>query len=310
MTHLNNVHLTQPTFILLYPHLLTTMASPSGHFNIFPSFPREIRLQIWMLASPDPRIIDLTLRNSEGGLLYGRYSAAKGPWFWTTGSTISLPLLQVNHEARNTTLESYSPTSIREKNGLSWRAAYIDFKRDTLYRACERFDPLFQFQQAYDIIIENPSTWTCNTTKLALPLTVIREDFWKSYHRTLGGFQDFNHPDGRKYAIRCILSILLRFPAIKQLFLVIDGRDDQFGGVPEIVEPSESYADYDDPTGHIIALKAISLIVDDLRNNHPNINLPRIDLALFTNGDNTSLERRWYYDYAECQITSTGPQVL
>ncbi|KUJ10455.1 uncharacterized protein LY89DRAFT_740166 [Mollisia scopiformis] len=272
------------------------MDSCLDHFALFPLFPVEIRLNIWNRSFPEPRIIDLKLINSKGESLNQKNRTIDGPWHWASTSSFSLPLLQVNHEARRLMLQSYKPTNICQQNGA---ILYIDFERDTVYRACYQCDPLFQFDLTHDTVVSNASSWTSNVTNLALHLTVFKGRDASGQTIVCPSLDTFSLPSARQGPLRNLHTVCMHFPALRKLWIVIDGRDDQFVGKDEIVDPSPQHGDWFLHIKMVDALGAIELVVEDSRNQQPDSSLPQINLGLLTNGqDNELATRRWYYDFA------------
>lgn len=283
------------------------------HFNLFTLFPEEIRLKIWKESFPKPRIIDLKFANSEGfSYVFSLASGcgSDGPWHWTTNSRLSLPLLQVNHEARRTTLELYKPTTIRQENALRSGATYIDFARDTIYRSCIFPDRLFKFDEAYNIMVSNTSTWSCNITRLAIGFAVLQPRRYLLRGEWLGTFV-FPSAKARKHALRVLLVACTHFPAVQNLLLAIDGRETQFGGSTEIVDSSKLPVDIRHHDGREAALRALSIVAGSLRSQRPDVNLPEVKLVLFTNGEDTaSWERHWSYYDSSYSVARPGSRLF
>jgi 2EXR family len=96
---------------------IATSSCQLQEFRHFPNLTLEIRMKIWRLALPGPRLVELTLLDNEH--LDWRSDPNKdGQWFWTT--TVPPPnLLHVSHEAREAILSHTSQfCMVREQNRM------------------------------------------------------------------------------------------------------------------------------------------------------------------------------------------------
>jgi hypothetical protein len=120
--------------------------SDSGdRFTLFPKLPPEVRLTIWDMALPGPRVITI---------LPGPGCPTPGYQF---GKCDQPPVhLQVNVEARSTTLKTYSLDF--DCDNLSNKPKYFQFERDTLrlinWQRCSRDlskEPWIIFKSSKDV---------------------------------------------------------------------------------------------------------------------------------------------------------------
>jgi hypothetical protein len=101
--------------------LVTTGAV--GQFIFFPKLPVEIRLEIWRLALPSPRIIEVFQTLEK---LYERKSEIKV-------NNPPLTLLHVNREAREVASNKYMLLSNVSASSLDFYHARLDPNKDTIF---------------------------------------------------------------------------------------------------------------------------------------------------------------------------------
>ncbi|KAE9376562.1 hypothetical protein N431DRAFT_462388 [Stipitochalara longipes BDJ] len=139
-------------------------------FTLFPDFPTELRLKIWKLALPEPRLVGLNFWKEEE--VHIEYASKDG--------TFSTVLLDACKESARVFRRNYSDSAIiLSTSGTSNEAiekfvrkklvqhGFIDLERDFLY-----FDP----KTLYDILID------CNSTIVmeGLKKTAVRSLDWAS----------------------------------------------------------------------------------------------------------------------------------
>ncbi|CZR51040.1 uncharacterized protein PAC_00915 [Phialocephala subalpina] len=105
----------------------TDMALES--FTLFPELPSELRLKIWKLANPGPRILGVghRMQYREG---YGRIIPTTMDW--RTSDPVPT-LLHVCHDSRTEALKVYQPSFATFGTPRHEGKNYIDFSRDILY---------------------------------------------------------------------------------------------------------------------------------------------------------------------------------
>ncbi|CZR67698.1 uncharacterized protein PAC_17597 [Phialocephala subalpina] len=221
-------------------------------FEPFTRFPKELRLQVWKCILPEPRIIDVEIIEKKGERL-----------------------------RRPTSLQPASGTGSAPRHNNFAAAANV------LYRASFRFDPLFEENVAKDFDSRLTSWWVQKTEMLGVHLTFIKANFLGVIDSNMDGFKCFNEASGRAHAVPCLLTLIETSRRLKQILIVIDGRDARFSGPVEIIEPLPGSVEFREADGYLFALKAISLIVADLKAQRPDLSSPEIKLALLTNGEGT-----------------------
>ena len=93
------------------------------HFHVFPKLPPELRLKIWKLALPGPRVIKLWKQRLTGSSIGQSEEFVKAAY-------IIPRLLHASHEARSVGLLAYN--LIYEKR-QELKPFYFDVKHDTLF---------------------------------------------------------------------------------------------------------------------------------------------------------------------------------
>jgi hypothetical protein len=274
------------------------MEQPFSKFTCFKRLAPELRLKIWEDALPEPRIIDLQLLNEHGEQLSDLRSSG-WQWCYTSRKNNLEALSQTNHEARDVYLKSYQKTDILEQLGGFSRKFYIDFSRDIfypnsrLYRSSSR---ALDSEVARGFLARPNSAWTYKTTLLAV------------HPSTLSKIFDYGHLMGsmglmaaRGRATEFLLHTFLEFPKLQHLRVVIDGRNKVFSGPHEIVEPSEANEDYVYFGCRAVIQAGFADFLKHLKEQNPEISIPKTELALIINGKDTAKwERRWDYRYMSC----------
>ncbi|KAF8854119.1 hypothetical protein BDZ45DRAFT_677200 [Acephala macrosclerotiorum] len=98
-------------------------------FTLFPELPTELRLKIWKLAIPGPRILSVGHR-MQYGEGYGRIIPTAMEW--RTSDPVPT-LLHVCHDSRTEALKVYQPSFAAFRTPRQEGKNYIDFSRDILY---------------------------------------------------------------------------------------------------------------------------------------------------------------------------------
>jgi len=150
------------------------MATEAPIFNKFPELPVELRLLVWSHALPDSQTVIITNDNR-----YERISRAKNAkvrHIDQARATYKLPsLLMVNTEARDVTLETYTPTASKYLQGVP---IYLDFNKDTLYIADDSAAASFLAKKK-NVNVEslaNEKDLESNLRRLAIGGTLIRHN--------------------------------------------------------------------------------------------------------------------------------------
>ncbi|CAG8955034.1 hypothetical protein HYFRA_00007048 [Hymenoscyphus fraxineus] len=105
-------------------------------FHLFPKLPAEIRLQIWSLAPPDDRVVEVG------------YSFNTQRWYVYRRSYTVCGLLRANKESRAEYLRTYLPLfplcktldDVRRRRADSLPISHFNIEVDTLYIGPSRFD--------------------------------------------------------------------------------------------------------------------------------------------------------------------------
>ncbi|KAH7360582.1 hypothetical protein BKA65DRAFT_493539 [Rhexocercosporidium sp. MPI-PUGE-AT-0058] len=90
------------------------MASIISSFHHFPRLPPELRLRVWTLALPSPRIIELTWKSQARSL---------------TSKSITPAILRTCHESRYSAIQYYKKVQL----GNCTQVILVDFERDTIF---------------------------------------------------------------------------------------------------------------------------------------------------------------------------------
>ena len=270
-------------------------------FHCFSKLPKEIRQEIWRFALPEPRFIELTARNQERPHRIYRRAGKATEVLWTALSP-PLLLLNVNHEARQTTLESYEPSAAWDQSATPWRRAYVNYSKDVLYFTADSLQALLHFlngDAAPQMLVP------LNLAKVSTLSVEAR--FGHRYCENRRTLQPSDDCRGRSRAIRNLGALFATFPKLKRLLFVIDGRDSGFGGPDHLVKATEEHEDYSLPNGREAMMHWTSQLIEEVGSRNPGLLVPAVGLSLLVNGSGHSeahLERRWDYSRAECEVHS------
>lgn len=279
------------------------------YFHQFPLLPKELRVQIWKNALPEPRIIELNLIDKLHPTLYlwQTHGEDDNEFVWETASPpINIPLLRASREARLATLESYENKGIYYHGTNTWTYVYVDFSRDTFYL---NRDEHMHVMCGFAMDIPEDLYWTARVQNLAVNLGMFAIRNIGEIPR-YSRFEQFWTPEGQADVIRDLLDIFENFPALKKFNFALDGRNPIFGGPVEIIEPTAEFEDYWEPDGRTLASAWIPDTLSELHRQRPQVRIPpQVGLKLLTNGkDMEHLERRWDYCYACCRFVEPGYQ--
>ncbi|KAG4422244.1 hypothetical protein IFR04_004624 [Cadophora malorum] len=278
-------------------------------FTVFSLLPKELRLEIWKRALPEPRLIEMTFIDREWPLrrLLTRRDQP-GAWVWVaTTNDISLPLLRVNAEARSLTLGSYTLVQICTQTHSIGQQIYIDFYRDTIYFARYSQERLFDVLDGRFAEIQHTGMLTSKARSLAINLGSLSKGPWNWDPDTYPGVEHLSSAEGRTDASKLFVKMFRSFPKLRELFVVVDGRHPDLGGSVEIARPSSDQEDFYEPAGQDIAKRWIPEALNKVREISPDLHQPRVALAVLTNGSNSAiLERRWDYLHACCRFREPG----
>jgi hypothetical protein len=239
-------------------------------FHLFPQLPLELRLQIWEEAIPSPRILHIkeTAPSSDPG----SYDHQRRNW--TTTAQVPPPsMLLVNHESFDVASKYYELAFPTKKDvqypqqGCS--RTWIDFQRDVVYIDRQ------SFKQRY---LRNPRS--CQRPLATSGLL----DRGRIVNLAFKG-DDFLGRGARQDNHIVVHDIYREFPALKQLYIVIDHyvstrydehyfkavtRDLVFLDIPgwEHINASKVLNLYDDasPSCHIFSPRTVDftrMIVDE-----------------------------------------------
>ena len=265
-----------------------------GTFHPFPLLPKELRLEIWKLALPDPRVIELSLLRSDYPLRLPQryYRASRGAWWWVaSASPTTFPLIRTNAEARSIALASYERCEILNRNDTVRHPMYINFSKDTIFVTRDAVDDLKEVLVGSHRRVRFMN-WRTKVRNLALPLDILERPGYLRAALIPG--PEPADPKGFKEATRYIADIVRTFPGLKDLSLVIDARNPGFGGDAEIIESTSEHEDYEEPEGRELASSWIPEVLAGLASESSDVQLPSVRLALLINGrDTPELERRW-----------------
>ncbi|PVH74001.1 hypothetical protein DL98DRAFT_40963 [Cadophora sp. DSE1049] len=272
-------------------------------FHPFPLLPKELRMEIWKLALPDPRITELSFMCTDDPLrLPRRYRrTSRGAWSWmATATPITFPLIHINVEARAYALSTYELCGIPNQSDPTRHPMYIDFSKDTIFITREAQDRLGE------VLVGNYrgvrfTNWRSKVRNLAVPLAVLRKSQYSRAALIPGpGPAD---PNGYEEATQYLAATIRTFPNLQDLSLVIDGRNSGFGGDVEMIEPTSEHEDYEVSEGRELASCWIPEVLEKLKMLSPDVAIPSVHVSLMTNGHDTpELERRWNYLRARCGV--------
>lgn len=277
------------------------MEQPPPTFTCFGLLAPELRLKIWEDALPEPRIIDLKLL-AEPLSIYNPKPKIEY-WVSTSPSINHEVLSKVNREARNVYFKSYRRTDILEQLGEFTRPVYIDFSRDILCRNCSIYDDFSSWwlpEIIRNILAGLNDEWVHETELLTLHPAALNTNSWIYNSMMVGMMKDH---ESRQRAVQCLLNILQEFPKLQHLRFIIDGRHNKSSGMHKIVEPSETFPDRFDNEHKDLALMAFADFLKHVKEQHPEVGLPKIELALIIDVEDNAeanWRRVWDYDNMIC----------
>lgn len=102
---------------------LSVAATSHDQFHPFPRLPLELRLQIWNLALPGPRVVQVIEAKKRHML------TRQASYHWTSNSPSPI-LLRVCKESREEALRTYTAAFGRNEND---GRVYVDFDKDTVF---------------------------------------------------------------------------------------------------------------------------------------------------------------------------------
>ncbi|KAH7399755.1 hypothetical protein BKA64DRAFT_464407 [Cadophora sp. MPI-SDFR-AT-0126] len=278
-------------------------------FTLFPLLPKELRLEIWKLALPAPRLIELTFTDTEWPSRRLLTSQDRpGAWAWIASTNnVTLTLLRVNAEARDLTLSCYDLVPIQNETHSVGQRMYIDFCRDTIYLARYSQERLFDVSDGRFAEIQHTSAWTSNAQSLAVNLGSLSKGPWTFDPPTYPGVERLSGLEGRNDASSFFVKFFRSFPKLREFTVIIDGRHPDLGGSVEIVQASSDHEDFYEPSGQYSAKRWIPGVLDKVKEVSPDLRQPHVYLAVLTNGSNSAtLERRWDYLHACCRFCEPG----
>jgi len=251
-------------------------------FLAFALLPKELRTAIWQASFPDPRTVEIFLRNRGNPSREIKWDYDRREvWDWMTTSAFVVPtLVFVCREAREVFLQSYKILNIWDESGSVRSKFYFGYSRDVFYlstdsseRLLETFNGRFACFGAHNFPIAPKHT-------RFLAVNSKGPHAWVAAGFT--GFRQFSNPGGRQLAIDYLRSILQIFENLVDLFLVIDGRSIEFEGHDELVSPTEEHRDFYAEDGLERYCEWISTIADELKRSNPSSKSPLIRLRLLT----------------------------
>jgi hypothetical protein len=152
-------------------------------FHSFPRLPKELRLDIWKLALPDPRIIEFSLKTRNiHALTKGPDWVAPAPWMqvnwhWAAdGEKLNTSLARTSAEAREVFNEAYDTVKAIDRgdgNPMS-TTARIDYRRDVIYLSNVAYTRLDSYQRS-GFGGSWPTEWTAGAENVALNWAIVRD---------------------------------------------------------------------------------------------------------------------------------------
>ena len=255
---------------------MSISTSEFSQFHLFFKLPYELRLEIWRLALPPPRMVELR----KSGM------ARKRKKFWI--SDICPPiLLRVCHEAREIALESYQSISAWHQTRPLLTKSYIDYSKDifclpawsykkSLYNAISSgiegapiaFDKVRYFAVIFDQFTTQHNQWSHEGSALLENYVI------------------------RRKAVRFLTSIFIHFRNLKQLLLVTHQSPELQEGMDELLEPTDAPKNSREKRIRETAIEEMSGLLEEVQARNTNLTFPSIDFKILTRSQYTPLPER------------------
>lgn len=253
-------------------------------FHPFPRLPKELRLDIFKLALPEPRIVECRFANySHLGTREQPLPAPGDDCVWVANAPLTSHIQLVSSEARHVFLQTYTivPLADESNGSQDWKpTTAVAFDRDTLYFKTYDSGRRTSGIEVFDFVQRGVAPWADKVKTVALDLAIMEETGARPY----AGYRAmFFYPDVRTVGI--MEKILGTFPALEQLYLVIDGKDPRTEAPRRMVDPmdSDDYACWHELSGRHRAMNWIPNTVAALQAKR-NARIPlKINLKLFVN---------------------------
>jgi hypothetical protein len=140
----------------------------SPRFELFPLLPKELRLQIWKDALPDPQVLELVTTGLQ------RDPSSPTPnhatWRWMGTSALKIPLLGVSQEARTVALKAYERLPISKPLDAKYAWLFFDYSRDTFYLSVESWEELLE-------MVDGEYSENCWTCEKSIPMDMMKVQF-------------------------------------------------------------------------------------------------------------------------------------
>lgn len=249
---------------------MANATSSPATFPLFPRLPKEIRLQIWELALPGARIVELTCTTNKHPI----WGDPEISWVWTT-DVASPPHLYVNLEARDTALRSYDPVDVWECTSFPSGRTFVDYSKDMFFFHEEDFMDLLDDLNPKIASLAAPAIRLDKTQHLAVSANCHEE--W------CDGFIGVSrHPDGIKSAQRYLGAILNAFTGLKKLVFVLD--EGGYESEDDFREIMDAEAEWDDDNWRFHWPTPISSPFSLLRRQCAYLNIPTVQIRRSIDG--------------------------
>jgi hypothetical protein len=140
----------------------------SPRFERFPLLPKELRLQIWKNALPDPQVLELVTTGLQRDPSSSTSNHAT--WRWKGTSALKIPLLGVSQEARTVALESYERLPISKPLDSKYAWPFFDYSRDTFYFSVDNWKEFLEMVDGE----YSRDRWTCEKS---IPMDMTKVQF-------------------------------------------------------------------------------------------------------------------------------------